>query len=37
MQETSRDRLERARGMARMFRFLLPSYYLPGKQPWGAY
>ena len=26
-----------ARGFARMFRVLLPSYWLRGKQPWGAY
>jgi len=28
---------ERAHGLARMFRFVLPSYWLPGKQKWGAY
>jgi Zn-finger nucleic acid-binding protein len=37
LHEESRDRRARARGLARMFRFLLPSYYIPGKQPWGAY
>ncbi len=31
------EKLERAQGMARMFRFLLPSYWLPGKQKWGAF
>lgn len=35
--DESEIRTERARGVARMFRFLLPSYYLPGKQKWGAY
>ncbi|MFO7655262.1 MAG: zf-TFIIB domain-containing protein [Candidatus Krumholzibacteriia bacterium] len=35
--EASLEQLERSRGFARMFRFLLPSYYLPGKQHWGAY
>jgi Zn-finger nucleic acid-binding protein len=25
------------RGIARLFRFLLPSYYIPGKQKWGAF
>jgi len=28
---------ERARRIARAFRFLCPSYYLPGKQRWGAF
>ena len=33
----SDERTEKARGLARMFRFLLPSYYIPGKQTWGAF
>jgi uncharacterized protein len=33
----SNGRRERARAFARMIRVLLPSYWLPGKQPWGAY
>jgi len=33
----SEDRLGRAKALARMFRFLLPSYYIPGKQKWGAF
>ena len=33
----SEDKLEKSRRLAQMFRFLLPSYYLRGKQPWGAY
>ena len=33
----SQAQLERAQGLARMFRFLLPSYWLPGKQKWGAF
>ncbi len=33
----SQDEVDRARGLARIFRFLLPSYYLPGKQKWGSY
>jgi hypothetical protein len=32
-----RDSLARARRFAQMMRFLLPSYWLPGKQPWGAF
>lgn len=35
--QQSESKLERARGLARMFRFLLPSYYIPGKQKWGAF
>ncbi len=33
----SEEKAERAQGLARMFRFLLPSYWLPGKQKWGAF
>jgi len=33
----SDERRERSRAFARMLRVLLPSYWLPGKQPWGAY
>jgi len=32
-----RSKLERARKFAGMFRFICPSYYLPGKQAWGAF
>ena len=35
-QETEK-KTERARAFARMFRFILPSYYIPGKQKGGAY
>ena len=35
--EESEDDVRRSRGLAKMFRFLLPSYYLPGKQKWGAF
>jgi hypothetical protein len=31
------ERFDRVMGLARMFRFLLPSYWLPGKQKWGAF
>jgi len=37
MSDESEDNSKRAQGFARMFRFLLPSYYIPGKQGWGAY
>jgi len=33
----SKDKVEKSRGLSRMFRFLLPSYYLKGKQTWGSY
>lgn len=28
---------EKAREVAQMFRFISPSYYIPGKQDWGAF
>jgi Zn-finger nucleic acid-binding protein len=34
--ETEED-LARARGVAHAFRFICPSYYIPGKQEWGAF
>lgn len=37
LHDESEQKVERARGLARMFRFVLPSYWLPGKQKWGAY
>ncbi|MNR85300.1 hypothetical protein D3C72_161260 [compost metagenome] len=30
-------KIERSQRFARMFRFLYPSYYIPGKQDWGAF
>ena len=30
-------KLRRARRIAKMFRFICPSYYIPGKQEWGAF
>ncbi len=35
--QQSEAKLERAKRLARMFRFLLPSHYIPGKQKWGAF
>ena len=35
--EDSEEMVEKSRGLARMFRFLLPSHYIPGKQKWGAF
>jgi Zn-finger nucleic acid-binding protein len=34
--ETQED-LERAQRIAYIFRFICPSYYIPGKQEWGAF
>jgi Zn-finger nucleic acid-binding protein len=31
------EKVEKAKRLAHMFRFLLPSYYMPGKQKWGAF
>lgn len=31
------ERLASARKFARTFRFICPSYYIPGKQDWGAF
>jgi Zn-finger nucleic acid-binding protein len=31
------EKLEKAKEIARMFRFICPSYYIPGKQNWGAF
>jgi hypothetical protein len=37
MSRESAEKLQKARRFARLFRFLLPSYYIPGKQRWGAF
>jgi hypothetical protein len=37
MRAESRESRERARRFARLFRFLCPSSYVPGKQGWGAF
>ena len=37
MRAKSDDHAERARTIARIFRFICPSYYIPGKQAWGAF
>ena len=29
--------LRKARRIAHAFRFICPSYYIPGKQSWGAF
>ena len=37
MKAESGDKLKKARNIANMFRFICPSYYIPGKQDWGAF
>lgn len=37
MREESEERLEKARKFSRLFRFICPSYYIPGKQSGGAF
>ena len=37
MREEGRQQSEKARKIAYMFRFICPSYYIPGKQEWGAF
>jgi len=37
MMAKDKAKLDKARGAARALRFLCPSYYLPGKQKWGAF
>lgn len=37
MRAHSQAKLEKARSIAKMFRFICPSAYLPGKQDWGAF
>ena len=37
MRSESQEKLERVQRITRIFRFLCPSYYIPGKQSWGAY
>lgn len=37
MREESQANLQKARRFAGMFRFICPTYYIPGKQDWGAF
>ncbi len=37
MRAKSEEQAERVRRIAWMFRFICPSYYIPGKQAWGAF
>ncbi len=37
MRAENEDKLQKARKIANMFRFICPSYYIPEKQDWGAF
>ena len=37
MHGESKEKMEKARKIAKMFRFICPSTYIPGKQAWGAF
>jgi len=37
MRAKSQEQLERSRKVARLLRLVCPSYYIPGKQNWGAF
>lgn len=37
MKEQNQADLEKSKKMARMFRFICPTNYIPGKQDWGAF
>ncbi len=37
MEAESEEKAEKAHRFARIFRFICPSYYIPGKQRWGAF
>jgi Zn-finger nucleic acid-binding protein len=37
MREESEEKRRKARKIARLFRFICPSYYIPGTQDWGAF
>ena len=37
MRQESAEKTERVRRIVNMFRYICPSYYIPGKQEWGAF
>jgi len=37
MLRQDKAKVESARRVARIFKFICPSYYIPGKQAWGAF
>ncbi len=37
MRKESEEKLHKAQQISKMFKFICPSYYIPGKQNWGAF
>jgi hypothetical protein len=37
MRQASNEKREKAKRIGRILRFICPSYYIPGKQSWGAF
>ena len=37
MKQASKDELNKAGKIANIFRFICPSFYIPGKQDWGTF
>ncbi len=37
MEAEDQEKLKKAQKISNMFRFICPSYYIPGKQDWGAF
>ena len=37
MKRKNENELDKTRRIANIFRFICPSYYIPGKQDWGAF
>lgn len=37
MKAASAGNIDKTRKIANMFRFICPTYYIPGKQEWGAF
>ncbi len=37
MRAESQEKHDKAQRIARLFRFICPTYYIPGKQTWGAF
>ena len=37
VRQESEEKVARAKRFANMFKFITPSYYIPGKQTWGAF
>lgn len=37
MNDAGDEKLQKAKKIARMFRFICPTYYAPGRQTWGAF